>query len=214
MHAFPVELDLDGREALVVGAIPGVVRKIERLLEAGAAVTVVAEGEPGPDLAALAAASGGRLAILDRAATDEDLAGKAIVFAAPFDTPEAEARARRWHASAVARGALFSCVDRPEASTFVSPAVVRVPGLGMTLSSGGKSPGLLRRLREDLEGLFADPRFGRFVDRLGELRAAIPRGERAARMAQAVRGFAVDARLRFPAWFERGEAPPGDPGGG
>jgi precorrin-2 dehydrogenase/sirohydrochlorin ferrochelatase len=205
----PIELDLQGRDALVVGAFPELTAKVERLLEAGAVVTVIAEGPPGPELAALA----GRITLLERAATDADLEGKAVVFAAPFTTPEGEARARRWHARALGRGALFCCVDRPETCTFVSPAVVRVPGLGMTISTGGRSPGLARRIREDLSALFGDPRFGRFVERLGELRAALPRGRRAAPMARAVEGFAVEAGLRFPAWFERGEPPPGHPPG-
>jgi precorrin-2 dehydrogenase / sirohydrochlorin ferrochelatase len=201
MITLPIELDVRGRDALVVGAGPEVLPKVHRLLEAGAVVTVLAEGEPGPDLAALA----GRLTLLDREATDADLEGKAIVFVAPFTTPEREARARRWHADAARRGALFCAIDRPEACTFVNSAVARVPGLTMTFSTGGKSPGAARRIREDLEGLFSDPRFARFLDALAGLRAALPRGQRAARMAEAVRGFAIEARLVFPAWFERGD---------
>jgi len=199
----PIELDLQGREALVVGDGPEVWPKIDRLLEAGAAVTVIAEAAPSPEILQRAS----RITILARAATDTDLAGKAIVFAAPFATAEAEARARRWHAAAAREGRLFCAIDRPEASTFVNVAVVRASGLTMTFGTGGKSPGVARRIREDLASLFSDPRFARFLDHLSTLRAALPRGERAARMAQAVRGFAVEARLRFPDWFERGDAP-------
>jgi precorrin-2 dehydrogenase / sirohydrochlorin ferrochelatase len=36
------------------------------------------------------------------------------------------------------------------------------------------------------------------------MREKLPRGERAAKMAEAVKGFAVEARLRFPDWFENG----------
>jgi precorrin-2 dehydrogenase/sirohydrochlorin ferrochelatase len=203
MPTFPVELDLQGRAALVVGAGPEVWPKVSRLLEAGAAVTAVTEGDPGPELLALA----DRMDLVIREATDADLEGKAIIFVAPFTTAEAEARARRWHAAARRRGALFCCLDRPEASTFVNAAVVRVPGLAMTFSTGGVSPGALRRIREDLTALFADPRFGAFMAKLGALRASLPRGQRAARCAEAVRGFAVEARLRFPGWFERSEEP-------
>ena len=49
---------------------------------------------------------------------------------------------------------------------------------------------------------------------LRALRASLPRGERAARLAEAVKGFAVEARLVFPAWFEAGIAPPPAPGSG
>jgi len=202
MITFPVDIDLRGREALLVGDGPEVWPKVDRLLDAEARVTVLAEGEPSAELRARE----GRIALSTRAATDADLDGKAIVLAAPYTTPEGEARARRWHARAVAAGTLFCAIDRPEASTFVNAAVVRTPGLTMTFRTGGASPGLSRRVREDLSALFADPRFSRFVERLSSLRASLPRGERAARMAEAVQGFAVEARLRFPAWFERDDA--------
>jgi precorrin-2 dehydrogenase/sirohydrochlorin ferrochelatase len=203
MRTFPVELDLRGREALVVGSFAEMVRKIQHLLDADARVTVVTEAEsaPTPALSALA----GRLTLLTRRASDADLEGKVVAFLAPWSTPEDEARARRWHATAVRQGTLLCTVDRPETSTFVSPAVVEAPGLRMRFASGGRSPGLLRRVREDLEVLFSDPRFGRFVDELARRRAALPRGERAARMAEVLRGFAIEAHLRFPDWFERDE---------
>ena len=203
MVTFPVDVDLQGREALVVGDGPEVWPKIDRLIEAGARVTVLAEGDPSPELLERAP----RISLSRRVAADADLTGKAIVFAAPFTTAEGEARARRWHARAAAEGSLFCAIDRPEACTFVNAALVRAPGLTMTFRTGGASPGAARRIREDLEALFADPRLGRFVERLGALRASLPRGERAARMAEAVRGFAVEARLRFPAWFERDDPP-------
>jgi precorrin-2 dehydrogenase/sirohydrochlorin ferrochelatase len=203
MVTFPLEVDLQGRAALVVGAGPEVVPKVDRLLDAGAVVTVIAEGEPGPDLEARA----GRVTLLARGATDADLEGKAIVFVAPWVSPEGEARARRWHAEAARAGRLFCAIDRPETCTFFNVAVVRAPGLTMTFGTGGRSPGTARRVREDLEALFSDPRFGVFVEKLAALRATLPRGRRAARMAEAVRGFAVEARLRFPTWFERGDEP-------
>jgi precorrin-2 dehydrogenase/sirohydrochlorin ferrochelatase len=201
MPKFALELDLDGREALVVGAVPELRRRVRRLLEAGARVTVVEAGpEADGDLA-------GRVTWLPRRAEDADLAGKAIVFVAPWATPDEEARARRWYAAALRAGALVCTLDRPETSTFANVAVVRTPALTMTFGSGGRSPGLARRVREDLEELFADPRFARFVDQLAALRSSLPRGERAGRTADALRGFAVEGRLRFPGWFERGEAP-------
>jgi precorrin-2 dehydrogenase/sirohydrochlorin ferrochelatase len=206
MRYLPIEVDVQGRDALVVGTGAEVLSKVDRLVAAGARVTLIAEEDPGPELEARAA--DGRVRLLRREATDADLDGVAIVFATPFTTPAAEARARRWHAEALRSGRLFCAIDRPEACTFVNSAVVSAPGLTMTFSTGGKSPGTARRVREDLEALFADPRFARFIDRLAALRATLPRGERAARMAEAVKGFAVEARLRFPTWLERGEDPP------
>jgi precorrin-2 dehydrogenase/sirohydrochlorin ferrochelatase len=200
MPGFPIELDLRGREALVVGPWPEAARKVEQLLEAGATVTILLEA-PAPELEALA----GRARVESRRATDEDRTGKAVVLVAPWSTAEDEARARRWSAAALRDGTLLCSLDRPETSTFTNVAIARAGGLTITVSSGGASPGLARRVREDLEAIFAEPRFARFLARLAELRAALPRGERAGPMGEAVRGFALRGGLVFPAWFERDE---------
>jgi precorrin-2 dehydrogenase/sirohydrochlorin ferrochelatase len=204
MRYLPIGLDLRDRDALVIGSGPELPSKIDRLLSAGARVTVIAAE---PDREAEALASAGKLTLLRREAADEDLAGKAIVLAAPYTTPEGEARARRWHAEAQRRGALFCCVDRPEASTFVNAATADVEGVTLSVATDGASPGTARRIREDLEAIFADPRFARFVARLAEMRASLPRGERAARMAEAVKGFAIEGKLVFPEWFAEEDRP-------
>ncbi|MEO7328791.1 MAG: NAD(P)-dependent oxidoreductase [Minicystis sp.] len=209
MRYLPLDLDVQGREALFLGGSVELVSKIDRLLDAGAIVTVIAEGPL--DEAIEERAARDAIVVHRRAFTFADLAGKALVFQAPFTTPEEEALAKRLDAHARAHGLLFCAVDRPEACTFVNSAVVHASGLTMTFNTGGTSPGTARRIREDLERLFGDARFARYLDLLRTLRASLPRGERAARMAEAVKGFAVEARLVFPAWFEADEAPPPAP---
>jgi precorrin-2 dehydrogenase/sirohydrochlorin ferrochelatase len=205
MRYLPIQLDVQGREALIIGAGVDVLAKIDRLLAAGARVTVIAAEPLGPELEVRA--RDGAITVRRRAFEDGDADGKAIVFLAPFHTPEEEALARRLYQDALRDGRLVCAIDRPEASTFVNAAVACAPGLTMTFSTEGRSPGAARRIREDLEALFADPRWERYLEALGRLRASLPRGERATRMAEAVKGFAVEARLRFPEWFERGRAP-------
>ncbi len=205
MRYLPIELDVRDREALVIGVSPEVVSKIDRLVEAGAHVTVVAEGDPGSEVEERARE--GIVTLHRRAFVDADLAGKLIVFLAPFTTKEGEAEARRLHAWALAENRLLCTVDRPEACTFINAAIVEASGIKLTISTGGASPGLARRLREDLSALLADPRLGAFVERLQSLRAALPRGERAARMGEAVKGFTLDGTLRFPSWFDHGDDP-------
>jgi precorrin-2 dehydrogenase/sirohydrochlorin ferrochelatase len=163
---FPIELDVMGRDALVVGVAGEVISKIDRLLEAGARVTVVsADVHAGIE----ERAKSGRIVLLRRAFRDGDLEGKAIVFLAPAD----EAIARVLHDWATRTGRLVCAIDRPDLSTFVNPAVVAVENFTMSFGTGGTSPGTLRR------------------------------------MGEAAEGFRIEGRLRFPAWFERGEAPGG-----
>jgi precorrin-2 dehydrogenase/sirohydrochlorin ferrochelatase len=201
MRTLTIELDVRGRDALVIGGRGEAVSKIERLIVAGARVTVIAEGEV--DASVEEAAREGRVEILRRAAMESDAEGRAIVFLEPSDTE----LSRRLYERAKVSGALVCTLDRPEVSTFINPAVVHASGLTLSVSTGGVSPAMARRIREDLEVLFGDARFGRFLAKLGELRAALPRGERGARIKEAVKGFAIEARLRFPSWFERGEEP-------
>jgi precorrin-2 dehydrogenase / sirohydrochlorin ferrochelatase len=177
----PIELDIRGRDALVIGAGPEIASKVDRLSQAGARITARAPGE----------------------VTEADLEGKAVVFLAPGD----DALGRRLHARALRTGQPFCTLDRPETSTFANAAVVPLADLTMTFGTSGASPGVARRIREDLTALLGDERMTRFLARLRSLREALPRGGRAARMAKAVEGFAIDARLRFPAWFEQDEEP-------
>jgi precorrin-2 dehydrogenase/sirohydrochlorin ferrochelatase len=176
---FPLALTLDGREALLVGAEADAPLVVERLRAAGARLTVVARSDFQP----------------------RDLDGKVIVFLTPGD----DALARRVHERLAPAGRLVCALDRPELSTFVNMAIVSVSGLTIALGSDGASPGTLRRIREDLAALFSDPRFARYMEALRGLRDGLPRGPaRVARMREAVKGFAIEARLRFPGWLERG----------
>jgi precorrin-2 dehydrogenase/sirohydrochlorin ferrochelatase len=203
MRYLPVGLDLRDRPALVVGAGPEIPAKVERLLAAGARVTVIAAD---PDPAMLDLAARGAVALHRRAPEDADMDGAAVVFAAPAATPVDALREARWYARARSEGRLVCAVDRPESSTFVNLALARAPSLTVAVGTDGASPALARRIREDLEAAFADPRFARFIARLAALRTSLPRGARA-RAADAVKGFALEVALRFPAWVERDEDP-------
>jgi len=202
MKTLTIELDVRDRSALVVGGRGEAVSKIHRLIHAGAVVTVIAP--PGPiDASVEEAAREGRVELHRRAAEERDAEGRAIVFLEPGD----DELSRRLFDRARMSGGLVCTLDRPEVSTFINPAVVQVSGLTLSVSTGGKSPALARRIREDLEALFGDARFARFLSALGDLRAALPRGDRGSRIKEAVEGFAIEARVRFPGWFERGERP-------
>ena len=139
MRYLPIELEVRGREALVIGVSAEVVSKIDRLVEAGAHVTVIAEGDPGSEVEERARE--GIVTLHRRAFTDADRAGKLIVFVAPFTTPAGEAEAQRLHAWAQQENRLLCTVDRPEACTFINAAIVEVSGLKLTISTGGASPG-------------------------------------------------------------------------
>lgn len=197
----PLMLDLRGREALVVGADEDAVRRVERLVRAGARVRVVAR-EATEALRTLAATGG--VHIEERLARPEDMEGAALVYVATAE----EAQAAPLHARALRTGQPMCTIDRPELSTFINPAVAEAGALAIAVSTGGASPALARRVREDLEAIFGEAAFVEWLERLRSEREAMPRGERAARGAEAVKGFALEGRLRLP-----GDRGSGDGGG-
>ena len=144
MRWLPLAVDVAGRPALVVGAGELVLAKVERLLAAGALVTVCAPGEVAPGVAELAVSR--RITLVHRAPAEPEVAAAVVIFVAPEEEAIADALAAR----ARREGRLVSTIDRPERSTFVSPAVTEASGVIVTVATDGVSPGLAKRLREDL----------------------------------------------------------------
>ncbi len=187
----PLMLDLRGRDALVVGSDEDAIRRVERLLRAGARVRVVARSVP-EALRALAARGGVQLD--ERLAREDDMEGVAITYVATSE----EAQAPALHARALRTGQPMCTIDRPELSTFINPAVAEAGPLALAISTGGVSPALARRLREDLDVILAEPGLVAWLEELRASREAMPRGERAARGAEAVRGFTLEGKLHLP----------------
>ncbi|MCZ7607319.1 MAG: bifunctional precorrin-2 dehydrogenase/sirohydrochlorin ferrochelatase [Planctomycetota bacterium] len=141
---YPVFLKLEGRPVLVVGAGKVALRKVEALLEAGAAVRVVAP-EVCPGLQELAAA--GRLVLQQRPWQIDDCAGTLLVVAATGDAA-LNAQIRQ---SARTAGALVNAVDDPDNCDFYVPAVARRGDLRIAVSTQGAAPLIASRVREHLE---------------------------------------------------------------
>ena len=151
-------LDLEGRDVLVVGGGSVALEKVEGLLSCGARVTVVA---PELDVA---------LERLDvtlhrRAYRTSDLDGRFLVVAA---TSVTEVN-RRVFADAEARGLLCNVVDVPELCSFILPAVHRVDPIAVAISTGGASPALAQRLRDEITAVVR-PEHAALARKLRDLR--------------------------------------------
>lgn len=141
--SYPMQLRLTGRAVLVAGAGRVATRKIERLVESGAQVQVVA-----PEASGIVSrlAREGRLALALRPVAADDARGKFLVIAA---TDDAQENARLAEASRKL-GALVSRVDAPDESDFIVPAVTRGQHVEATISTGGAAPSASRRLGKEL----------------------------------------------------------------
>ena len=159
---YPIFLDVEGKPCLVVGGGPTAERKVEALLECGASVRVIASSV-GERLRALDRA--GRIVCVERAFEPGDTAGMVVVIAATDDRTTNE----RIAAEARRSGILCNVVDAPDLCSFIVPSVVRRGALTIAVSTGGNSPALARKIREELEEEFGEE-YGELLELLGSLR--------------------------------------------
>jgi len=161
---YPVMLDLRGRPAIVVGGDRVAAEKAAGLAACGAAVTVLNQ-EFCDELKAMAAR--GEVALRRKAYEPGDLAGAFVVVAAvTYDRPMVDAV---W-AETQQRDQLTNIVDVPSRCTFIVPSILRRDQLTIAVSTEGATPGLAKRIRQRLEGLFP-PAYGAYL-RLGAVARA------------------------------------------
>ena len=140
MRSYPVNLLLEGRSVLVVGGGAVAVGKVAGLLEAGAAVTVVAP-EVRDEIAAL------DVQLHRRGYEPGDLTGRRLVVVAVDDPVVAQAV----HDDAEAAGIFVNSADDPARCSFTLPSRFRRGDLLVAVSTGGRSPALAAWLRRRLE---------------------------------------------------------------
>ncbi len=156
----PVVLSVVNKPVLVVGGGKVALRKVQKLLGAGAAVTVLA---PTVDEQLDKLCQNGKCRRIDGHYAPESLAGQAVVVAATSDhsvNQQIVADARR-------RNLLVSSADGDPDADFIFPAVIRRGDLLVAISTSGKSPMMAKQIRQELEALFDQELFGA-MDRDGE----------------------------------------------
>jgi precorrin-2 dehydrogenase/sirohydrochlorin ferrochelatase len=151
-------LDLEGRPCLVVGGGRVALEKTHGLLECGARVTVVAP-EIVPELLDLP------VGLVEGRYRSRDLDGRWLVIAA---TPDREVN-RQVKEDADSRGILCNVADDPELCSLILPAVHRIDPLAVAVSTGGASPALAQRLRDEIAAVVG-PEHARLARELRELR--------------------------------------------
>ncbi len=160
--SYMVNLRLEDRDVLVVGAGGVAARKIAGLLAARAKVRVVA---PAACEAVERLADGGRIELERRGYRPEDVEGAFLVMAATDDEALNAAVSR----DATRRGCLVNVADRPALCTVTLPAVVRRGDLTLAVATDGRCPAMARALREELEARYGET-YGEALALMGKLR--------------------------------------------
>jgi len=178
----PIALDLARLPVALVGGGAGACRRLDLLDQAGAQrVTVYAEL---PD-AALAAAAGERLQ--RRRPQPGDLADRAVLLVC--DLPRRQAA--RLAADGRALKLLVNVEDETALCDFHMPAIVRRGDLVLAISTGGRSPGLARALKQWLERLL-DARWAERLQHLARRRARWRAGGRSVRAVSGLTRRLID----------------------
>lgn len=163
MDTYPIGLiGLENRRVVVIGGGSVAARKVSGLVDAGAQVEVISPKicEGIRTLAGL-----GSVLMIERAYQPGDLKGAFLAIAA---TDDPAANHAVWE-EAGSVNCLINVVDDPKHSSFILPAVIRRGEVTISISTGGASPALARRLREMLEPVF-DPEYAELAQILEELR--------------------------------------------
>lgn len=144
MCLFPVNLNISDKLCLVVGGGTVAYRKTMGLLSAGARVRVISP-EVHDDLGRLA--RNREIEWFERGFVEGDLKGAFLVFAATnnFDVQT------RIAGEAAKYSVLLNSADDPVSSHFHVPAHFRRGRMLVTVSTGGGSPALARKIRQRLE---------------------------------------------------------------
>ena len=165
MAYYPIFLQLQDRRVLVIGGGKEAQHKVRGLLAAGARLTIIA---PKLTKELQGRQASGELDVLQRDYQDGDLAGYEVCMVATDDGAvnaqvAAEGKRQRiW----------VNAADDPANCDFILPAVVRRGAITLAASTGGTSPALARRLREELEAYLTEE-MPALADLLGEVRAEL-----------------------------------------
>jgi len=175
---YPVNLDITGRQCLVVGGGTVAARKILSLLSCGGLVRVVSP-EICRDITALV--DQGLVEWFSREYYDSDILDAFLVFAATNDSAVQQQVAEH----AALWGILLNSADNPDQSDFQVPAKIRHRELLITISTGGSSPALATLIKRRLDKEFG-PEFGILVDLMAKIRQQVVGGEKTSEQNRAL----------------------------
>lgn len=199
---FQLSLDVHGRSCLVIGGEEPAVEKVERLLDAGAKVTVI---HPTLHSVLRKLTASGKIIHRGRTFRSSDVQS-GVTLVLNTLRQDYELAKLLFELAKTERFLLWS-MDHPELSTVMMPALVQRGHLRIAISTSGASPALAKSLREQLARVF-DEEFVEWVEALAALRNKLHQTEaseiqRREQLQRAVEGFRLIASLEYPpAWTD------------
>ena len=140
---YPVFIDVKERQCVVIGGGSIGEEKVHKLLECGASLVVIS---PEVNAGVRELADSGGVTWVQRDYQPGDLKGAFIAIAATDDNKVNRLIAEE----AEERNVLLNVVDVTHLCTFIAPSVARRGDVTVATSTGGASPALARKFREEL----------------------------------------------------------------
>lgn len=164
---YPINLQISHQPCMVVGGGSVAERKVMGLLAAGGMVTVLSPYLTN-NLAVLLEEQ--KITHIARTYQQGDVKGYFIVICATDNNLVNQLAA----AEGRSFGSLVNVADAPELGNFSVPSQISHGDLLLTISTGGKSPALAKKLREQLEEQYG-PEYGIYLELVAKARAQIKR---------------------------------------
>ena len=141
---YPVFLNLTGRRCVIIGGGQIAEGKISKLLDSGAKIIVISP-DATQDIRSFA--ERGQIELDLRKYQQGDLQGAFLVIAATNDRVVNQ----EIFEEAEKQGILLNAVDDMPRCSFIAPSIVEKGPVTVAISTGGASPALARKLRENME---------------------------------------------------------------
>ena len=161
MDYYPIQLNLKGKQVIIIGGGKIAERKLTGLLDTGAQITIVS-----PEITdRIREYCQSRKAIWkQKSFSRDDLEKKFLIIAATND-PETNNAVKQF----VSTHQLLLMVDDPEESDFILPSVMKRGRLTLTVSTSGASPILTKKIKQNLAHQYG-PEYQEYVDFLYQCR--------------------------------------------
>ena len=157
---YPIHLDVTGKKCVIIGGGKVAYRKACSLKESGADVVVVS-----PEVCSEMVNEEG-LVLIKKEYEEYFLDGALLVIAATDN----EAINKKVTLDAEKRNIIVNVVDYPERCSFIVPSTINRGDLCISISTGGASPAVAKRIREELEAVFGKE-YEEYLDLLTKMRS-------------------------------------------
>lgn len=185
MNRFPLCINLEDKNFLVVGSGMIARRKLLAISEFTRNITVISkEGAEG------LAREG--VKVINKGFDDKDLEGFDFVITATGSREQDEAIV----AACKSRGIPVNAADDREECDFFLPGIIKRGDLVVSVSTSGRSPAYSKHLREQIEDIIPD-NIEKVLDIMGELRKSLPSKVESQKERSLVYNYVMHALLRL-----------------